>query len=237
MKTNSRSLNLFGALLVLCATAASAGAPRGVHWPHLRAPRGHSYGHTLEELAELWCQRKVSFLQREQEEEVCDYGQSGRVWFLANGTEASDEFHTNLRECVAPEGRALFFPIDAALVFSTPDFPLTEDDLRAQSSLYLGYNTNRHCEIDGRPIENLERYRRQTPVFPLAWPGRGDVPAGTYPAVADGYWILLAPLPVGSHTIHVITGAPGSDYYIDLLIQLTIVPASEYVPPPDSGSD
>ena len=144
--------------------------------------------------------------------------------------------HTNHRECVAPEGGAVFLPIEYALVFSTPDFPLTEDALRAQASLSLSYNSNRRCEIDGRPIGNLERYRRQTPVFSFTFGGRGSTPAGTYPAVADGYWILLPTLAAGRHTIHVVTGAPGSDDYSDLSIQLTIVPASEYVPP-DMGSD
>ena len=130
-----------------------------------------------------------------------------------------------------PEGQALFFPIDHALVFTTPGepgYPLSEEELRAQSRLNLSQNTtNRYCEIDGRPIENLERYRRQTDLFSLTLPGWEDLPAGSFPAVADGYWILLAPLAVGQHTIHVVTGEPGSDNYVDLLIMLTIVPESE----------
>jgi hypothetical protein len=236
MKTRSLSLNWLIALLVLGAASASHGAPRDAHRAHIRPPKAHSFGHALKELAARWCQRKELFFRQEQAQEMCDYGLSGRVLLLADGFSQSDEFHTNRRECVVPEGAAVFFPIDYALVLSTPDFPLTEAELRARASLYLNYDTNRYCEIDGRPIQNLERYHRQTDVFSFAFGGRGDVPAGTYPAVADGYWMLLAPLSAGTHTIRVITGAPGSDYHVDLLIELTIVPASEYVPP-DFGTD
>lgn len=239
MKTKSTSFNLIVALLVLCAALEPAGAaPRGAHSPRGRPPGAHSHGHALEEWAVLWCQRKELFVARERAEELCDYGLSGRVLFLADGTPVSnlDEFHTNRRECVVPDGTAVFFPIDYALVFSTPDFPLGEEALRARAGLYLSYNTNRHCEIDGRPIGNLTRYRRQTPVFSFTFGGRGNIPAGTYPAVADGYWILLPHLAAGRHTIHVVTEAPGSDYHIDLLIHFTIVPAGVYVPP-DIGSD
>src|SRR5436190_524831 len=172
MTKNSIRFKQFTALVMSCAALVAVAAPR-----HIRPPTAHSYGHTLEEWAAFWCQSKAPFLRPDPAAEIqCSFGQSGPVEFLADGTPSSnlDAFHTTLRECVVPEGQALFFPIHYTFVFSTPDFPVTEDELRARSSLYLSYNTNRQCEIDGRPIEDLERYRRQTPAFSFPWNGGGD---------------------------------------------------------------
>ena len=234
MNKNSIPFKQFAALFVSCVALAAVAAPR-----HVRPPTAHSYGHTLEEWAVLWCQWAYSFSEGANprtDTADCSLGQSGKVWFLADVLRSSP----GIRQCVMPEGKALFFPVDFAFWFSTPDFPLTYDQLLAQNSLYLGYNTNRMCEVDGRPISNLERYRRQTPAFSVTLAGDSDfdaVPGGTYePAAADGYWVLLDSLSVGAHTIRIVTGAPGSDDYIALLIQLTIVPANEYVPP-NPGSD
>jgi hypothetical protein len=220
---------LFVVFAVLCAALAAPAAPR-----HIRPPTAHSYGHTLEEWAVLWCQWAYSFSEEynpRTDTADCSLGQSGKVWFLADVLRAKP----GIRQCVVPEGKALLFPIQFAFGFSTPEFPLTYEVLREHNSTYLGYDTNRICEVDGRPITDLERYHLQTSAFSVTLATDSDfdsVPGGTYePAAADGYWVLLDPLPVGTHTIHIVKGAPGSDYYIDLLIQLTIVPATEYVWP------
>jgi hypothetical protein len=64
------------------------------------------------------------------------------------------------------------------------------------------------CEIDGIAVQNLERYRDQSPAVPMVLPENNMVglPPGQYGMmVDDGYYLVLAPLSVGTHTIHWIS--------------------------------
>ena len=62
------------------------------------------------------------------------------------------------------------------------------------------------CTVDGVAIKNLANYRAESPDFEFIF---NDELAGLFglpgrlksPAVADGYWFMLAPLSVGEHTI------------------------------------
>jgi hypothetical protein len=107
----------------------------------------------------------------------------------------------------------------------------------------LDHATNLSFMIDGQPVQNIEHYRAQSALFtwgPL--PSNnifGDpvnFPAGlTSPSVADGYYVLLNPLPAGPHTLHftggivtsVANGDP-SDFEseLDITYNLTVTPAS-----------
>jgi hypothetical protein len=42
------------------------------------------------------------------------------------------------------------------------------------------------------------------------------------PAVADGFWIMLAPLPVGEHVIHFRGATP--DFETEVIYDLTVAP-------------
>ena len=60
-------------------------------------------------------------------------------------------------------------------------------------------------EIDGVSLTNLTNYRATSPniVFAVApSPNVLGVVAGSGELVGDGYYLLLAPLPSGQHTIH-----------------------------------
>jgi hypothetical protein len=59
--------------------------------------------------------------------------------------------------------------------------------------------------VDGAPIQNLQLYRIQTPIFNITFPNNNaaaGVSAGTTQAVADGNWVFLKPLPPGKHELH-----------------------------------
>ena len=66
--------------------------------------------------------------------------------------------------------------------------------------------------VDGVPVSNVRGYRAApAQPFSVTYPEDSvvGVPAGTYfPQVADGYWLMLAPLTPGQHTIVVHTVAP-----------------------------
>jgi hypothetical protein len=82
------------------------------------------------------------------------------------------------------------------------------------------------CEVDGVTIKNLRSYRAQSEPFMIYAPavnvqndlmdyfvyGEIPPPPGTFYAegwhhsVSDGYYVILAPLSAGQHTIHMLTG-------------------------------
>jgi hypothetical protein len=165
--------------------------------------------------------------------EFCREGQQGPVWFLGS-TFTSDPV---TRHCTVPAGKALFFPIATVISGAgaydcdptVPDVPCNIAALR----VIAGDATDPvslEVTIDGKRLRNLRGQRVQTPVFTLTYP-EGNVfeaPPGTLgPNVADGYWLMLAPLSVGKHTIRsraVFTGGFFEGNVIEATTYLTVVP-------------
>ena len=154
----------------------------------------------------------------------CDAGQSGKVWFLTGAftTEfPENEFATIVREsCSVPTGKAIFFPIvnvECSTIEGEP-FLLIEEgpDKNVETcaaSFVEGPNAvvqDLSVTIDGKPLENLEAYRFQSPVFEFEFEDPDDNILGVDcdiedcdnpRSVSDGYWIMLPPLSRGNHTI------------------------------------
>jgi hypothetical protein len=65
------------------------------------------------------------------------------------------------------------------------------------------------CSIDRKPVQKLlQKHRVETPAFELHLPEGGfldDIgafpPGDRFPAVADGYWVLVRPLSEGRHVL------------------------------------
>jgi hypothetical protein len=75
-------------------------------------------------------------------------------------------------------------------------------------------------EIDGIPSKNLGDYRVQSPAMSLTYPDDNviasitglPVPSGTNtPNVSDGYFLIIAPLSTGKHTIRIKIAGFSSD--------------------------
>jgi hypothetical protein len=156
-------------------------------------------------------------------------GQSGQVWFLA-GTFCTDINCTEgiaTRSLAIPAGKALFFPIINSYCSDLVGSGTTEAELRdcAKGGVDLGVGLA--CEVDGVPIQNLAAYRAVSSLFtfgPVPADNIAGAPAGsTSIAVTDGYWIMLAPLPVGPHSVH-FAGAFGPYFSLDVTYHLTITP-------------
>jgi hypothetical protein len=156
------------------------------------------------------------------------------------------------RSCAVPAGTALFFPIvntaDSFLeerrvsnVHHTECDPQpTINCLRAVVSSFIGPTTNLLAEIDGQTIPKLkERFHTQSVTFDFTLPeghllgaiGEGDnTPAGLVPyapgayapAVDEGVYVMLKPLPVGSHDLHIKGTFPQFDFNIDVAYHLTV---------------
>jgi len=163
----------------------------------------------------------------------CSVGQSGPVWFLGGAFIAP---WTRVRHCDIPAGKALFFPVwdweDSAMeegLAENPGNP-TDQQIATLRSNVFGWlnqylNPNMTCWIDQKPIRNFLRdFRIQSTVFGITLPDNNlwsrvygiTFPAGTYfPAVDDGWDVMLAPLPPGDHVV--VFGVAGGDtttYYL-----------------------
>lgn len=168
----------------------------------------------------------------------CSVGQSGPVWFLGrkfvvNG--GPDDYNHVVRDCNVPSGKALYVAI-----YNAEDSTLEENalgrsqvqigDLRAATAAEMDGVTELAMQVDGVDVRDIkERFRTQSSVYEFTLPadnfftaiGEGPFTAGTYsPAVDDGYYVMVAPLSLGHHTIH-FHGTAGVDvldvtYHIDV---------------------
>jgi hypothetical protein len=151
----------------------------------------------------------------------CRLGQSGPVWFLGRKfieVGRTADFDNIVRYCNVPSGKALYIAIynaeDSTLEEATPGSNHFTQiaELRAAAAYVMDGVTNLSMQVDGKNIRDIkERFRMQSPAYGFTLPadnffnalGEGPFEAGTYfPAVDDGYYVMVAPLPLGHHTIH-----------------------------------
>src|SRR5262249_28579483 len=82
------------------------------------------------------------------------------------------------------------------------------------------------CTIDGVAVQHLKLYRAPSPVFTLEDLALFGVPGECSPTVADGYWLMVAPLSAGKHTIHfsgaIPADAPLDSITLDVTYHLTV---------------
>ncbi len=197
------------------------------------------YGRSYSEWAAAWWQWALSIPVSEHplfDNGPCEVGQSGPVFFLGGkfcsttGADCTPGIAT--RACTVPAGKALFFPIANVedSVLEGPRELLT--DMRQFVEEVIDAAENLEVTIDGRRIPNLEQnFRVQSPAFGFTLPsdnlfnaiGSGPFEAGTYfPAVDDGIYLMLKPLPVGSHTIHFAASFPEFGFNIDVTYNITV---------------
>jgi len=157
----------------------------------------------------------------------CSVGQTGPVWFLGRKfvvLGGTADFDHIVRDCNVPAGKALYVAIynaeDSVLEQTTPgsSTQIQIGDLRAITAIEMDGVTNLSMQVDGENIPDIkERFRMQSPAFVFTLPadnffnalGEGPFEAGAYfPGVDDGYYVMVAPLSIGHHTIH-FHGAAG----------------------------
>lgn len=153
----------------------------------------------------------------------CDAGQSGPVWYLAA------PFGTVERSCTIPEGKKVLFPLfnlECSSLEEPPFFGATEEEQAACAASFADLIDvdSLFCTIDGVPVENLGDFRFTSPQFeftaPTPWIFGATGGDGT--GVGDGYYLMLAPLSVGEHTLHFGGSIPDFEVSIDMTYHLTI---------------
>jgi hypothetical protein len=107
----------------------------------------------------------------------------------------------------------------------------TEAELSACAAGFLTGAANLAAEIDGVAVTGLEDpaatiYRVQSPLFNFTLPADNilGLPAQTSPSAADGFYLMVAPLPVGKHVLHFHGEVPG--FLLDVTYApLTVTPS------------
>jgi hypothetical protein len=206
------------ATAILSLGAATAWADCGNDGkPVVLPPQSHPYGKSYAEWSAAHWQWTYSLpADHHPLTDTADVstGQSGPVWFLGGTFAPTTDLNGNLignadRHVTIPTGKALFFPINDAEQ-SLAEGGTSEADCRATANDFADHMIGLSCTIDGRPLKNLGAYRTESPFFkfgPLPENNLLGLPQGiTSRAVSDGYFVMLAPLDPGQHTIH-LTGA------------------------------
>ncbi|MDQ3903411.1 MAG: cache domain-containing protein [Thermoproteota archaeon] len=163
------------------------------------------YGLTYDEWTAKWWQWGYSIPKNinpayDYTGKNCAQKQNGPVWFLA-GTYG----HPVNRKCNIPAGKAILFPIlNSECSFA--EFPKlkTLSELSMCAKSIQDQVSSLKASVDGISIPNLQEYRIQSPPFNFTLPQNNilGLPANvSTQAIADGNWVFLKPLSLGSHKI------------------------------------
>ena len=158
----------------------------------------------------------------------CAVNQSGKVWFLAGTATNTDGGPGITRTCTVPSGKAILVPIINAECSTIEGNGTTQAELSACAKGDIDPVTTVTATVDRVALQNLmppnSPYRVQSPLFTFTSVPDNifGIPAGTSPSVADGYWILLAPLSTGQHTIHFRGEAPAFSFTTEVTYKLTV---------------
>jgi hypothetical protein len=126
---------------------------------------------------------------------------------------------------------ALLFPIINFVNINTTNE--TVEQLRAAVAPFIDAAANLRVSVDGDPLSKFEKspekYRILSAPFSVTLPPDNlfGADAGTYsPAIDDGFYVMLKPLPVGHHTLHFSGEIPTLGFSVDVTYRLEVVPTS-----------
>jgi hypothetical protein len=190
-------------------------APVGASGAAMQGTEGSPKGDNgqLAKLSAEWWQWALSIPSsvnplEDREGARCMVGQRGDLWLLA-GTFTGGSAD---RTCAVPEGVELFFPVanSVFIAINCDGSPTGEsiEEARAAAAAGLEGTEIVAAELNGQPIAKVERVRSR--VFTVALPEdnvfdqfcNDTTPAGIFsPAVDDGYYVKLKPLPAGQHIL------------------------------------
>ena len=228
-----------GVLAALALLAVAASSSFGQVLP----PEAHPYGASYQEWAARYWQRTLSLpVDAASYSAPLSDGQSGEVWVLASplGTPPTSTFQFSI-----PAGKAMLLTpltywVDNANCPSFTDF--TVDELRGQASAVWSLVSETSCTIDGVTVPGLSNpqdspYLVDSSVFSYTLPDHDTYPTVLFgatciangttigPAVAEGEFLMIHPLPVGQHIIHTtaVLGPAASPFLVtDITFVVTV---------------
>ena len=230
---------LIAAILMLGTGSSARADGRDNDQPKIFPIQSHPYGKSYSQWATTWWRWLVSIPAAnnpvlDPTGQNAGLNQSGKVWFLAGNFGGASE-----RTVTVPSGKALFFPILNTIYLGFPcdarNLPGCEADQALANDLagLLALirpsmdGVTMACEIDGHPIRNLQANRLESAAIYSIDLGAGNVfglPAGPYnPSADSGYYLMLAPLTAGHHTIHFKGAQAGDVFSLDVTYHLTVL--------------
>lgn len=199
-----------GASLFVAITAFAALSGFGANTPTVLPPDSRSHGSSYSEWSAAYWQWLFSLpVDGHPGSDSPDFdvteGQSGRVWFLTG------PFGKVERNVTIPAGTTLFIAIinvDASTLEEPPFYGATAAEQLAIANAFADYITDLSFTVDGKSIANMGDFRVASPQFSFTAPSPWIFGAtgGNGQATGAGYFVMLAPLSAGAHTVH-YTGA------------------------------
>lgn len=192
----------FSLLLLISATGRTADS-------YLLAPGEAVAGKTQETWSREWWQWAGSFDRSvspvaDRSGAACASKQSGPVWFLAG----TYEVRRTLRTCTVPRGKYLFFPLINYVVLPTGEGSLTCEAAIRTAADITNDVAQLVLDVDGTRHAGLGQHRQATrDCFNLA--EKSSPRYEIYPTAANGYYVMLRPLPPGTHTLNFGGMLPG----------------------------
>ncbi len=226
-----------GLMPALLATAILSLGTASPAWaggnPGVLPPQSHPYGQSYAEWSAAWWQWAFALPVAghpfvDSPEFDVTARQSGSVWFLASPIGAPA-----VRNITIPPGKALFIAlinIEASSLEAAPFYGATAAEQADIATSFADLIVGVACDVDGKAVKQMDRYRFLSDQFTFSAPTPwifGDV-GGTGTSVADGYYVMVRPLSVGSHTIH-FSGA--FDFGTDGLLPLDVTYNIQVSPP------
>lgn len=174
---------------------------------HVLPPGSKIFGLTYGDWAARWWQWILSVPKgynpaTDTDGSNASQNQSGPVWFLA-GT--FDTLISAERKCTINGAKAIFVPI-ITTEKSWLEFPelKSEIELISRAENAIDRVKGVWAAIDSFHVHNIEKYRIKSPLFNVHF-GKDNVmglQTGSSQAVAEGYYLIIDQLGLGSHEIN-----------------------------------
>jgi len=222
-----------GSLLVAAALSLSASSGTWLGEPPVFPVKAQPYGQSYAEWTASWwtwfMQHPVAGHPSIDGPFDVTSGQSGNVWFLASVLDVGVAT-PRTRTITVPAGKSLLLGLLNAEMSSQEGVP-DEAEQRAIANFLADHIVNVECTVDDKDVD-MSQYRFESPQFSFTAPTpwifgpSGEGQSGT--SVADGYFAMVRPLPIGQHTIsargsfHFDAGELGPDPF-DLALDMTYV--------------
>jgi hypothetical protein len=147
----------------------------------------------------------------------CEKGDLGKLFFLAGTTGGSAT-----RDCTVSHKQAILVPIIVNECSTLEGNGKTAKELEACNKAIIDQVSHVEVSVDG---VDIPKARILSPPFKLKVI-EDDVfnlpKSGTTLSVAEGYWVLLKPLSIGSHTIHFKGSIDAFNFEVEVTYHLTV---------------
>jgi hypothetical protein len=122
-------------------------------------------------------------------------------------------------------GKSILFPIiNFTTSYIEEPFLKTESELKSRAKQDIDDIVNKEAVVDGMKLQDIEKYRVQSPVFDLTYPENNvfELSSGSTRAISDGYWVFLKPLSPGMHDIHAVGSCSSGKTRVDITWHLDV---------------